>query len=61
MICHQREGMKLAILVAERFAQPVQVVGVVLFTKEARLTVVPALADVSEKNGLGFLNNAGIK
>ena len=46
MIAHQRVGMKLAFVVIERFAQPVQVAGVVVLAKEARLAVVPAQDDV---------------
>ena len=46
MIGHQRIGMKLTLVVCQRFAEPVQVAGVVLLAKEAWLAVVPALHDV---------------
>ena len=46
MIGHQRVGMKLTLVVCQRFAEPVQVAEVVLLAKKAWLAVVPALHDV---------------
>ena len=46
MIAHQRVGMKLALVVAQCFAQPVQVAGVIVCAKKAGLVVAPAQDDV---------------
>ena len=46
VVGHQRAGVKRAPLFLQRFDQPVEAGLIILFAKEARFAVVPALHDV---------------